>query len=276
MNSVTFLNFGRLVSRLPIANYFKSLYINRVRWWYKNNLDLFRGKIGIEVGGPSPIFTHKASIPTYSHAYSIDNVNWSSNTLWSSHNEGGPFAPYKGSPLGREYIFDSTEFPESFDGKYDFMQCSHVLEHIANPAKAILSWRKILKKNGVAIIIVPNKKFTYDIDRPFTSLEHLVGDYISNVSEDDNTHFSEIIQLHNFAHDNTYGGKNPDRTAWATEVNNNLNSRKVHHHCFSGDILVDLVTLCGFRVIELDMFLPHHIAVIAVRTDEQPDILHRD
>ncbi len=272
MNYITLLNLGRSVVQLPGFKKLKYLYVNRVRWWYKDNAHLFHGKKGIEVGGPSSIFAHNAPIPTYSHASSIDNVNWSSDTMWSSHKEGGPFAPYKSDVLGREYIFDSTAFPPNFLEKYDFIQCSHVLEHIANPVKAILSWRAILTKKGVAIILVPNKEFTYDVDRPFTSLKHLLDDYQSNVGEDDNTHFSEIIEMHNFKYDNSSGLESLNRTEWAAKVNNNLNSRMLHHHCFSGDVLIQLMSLCGFEVIALDKFLPHHIAIIAVKTDGHAEI----
>lgn len=273
MRYITLLNLGRSVAKLPAIKKLKSLYVNRVRWWYKDNAHRFLGKKGLEVGGPSPIFAHNASIPTYSHASSIDNVNWASDTMWSSHKEGGPFAPYSSEILGREYIFDSTEFPPNFVEKYDFMQCSHVLEHIANPIKAILSWRAILKTKGVAIILVPNKDFTYDLDRPFTSLEHLVKDYHSNTGEDDDTHFSEIIEMHNFKHDNSSVLESPDRKEWAAKVKNNFNSRMAHHHCFSGDVLIELMRLCGFEVLALDKFLPHHIAIISVKTEGNPEIL---
>jgi hypothetical protein len=41
-------------------------------------------KIGLEIGGPTPIFSDKWIIPLYDMAESIDNVNYSSVTIWDN------------------------------------------------------------------------------------------------------------------------------------------------------------------------------------------------
>ncbi len=41
------------------------------------------------------------------------------------------------------------------DATYDFVLCSHVLEHVEDPVKAISEIRRVLKPNGVALLMVP-------------------------------------------------------------------------------------------------------------------------
>ena len=51
------------------------------------------------------------------------------------------------------------------------------------------------------MLILPNKKSTFDHRRPYTTFEHLIKDYKNNVSEDDLTHYDEIILLHDIEMD---------------------------------------------------------------------------
>ena len=72
---------------------------------------------------------------------------------------------------------------------------SHCIEHIANPLKAISEWKRILKDNGLILLIVPHKDKTFDHNRPITSLSHLIEDMKTDVQEDDSTHLPEILEL---------------------------------------------------------------------------------
>jgi SAM-dependent methyltransferase len=40
---------------------------------------------------------------------------------------------------------------------YDFCFASHVLEHIANPLKALQGWIRIVKPGGHIILVLPEK-----------------------------------------------------------------------------------------------------------------------
>jgi hypothetical protein len=41
------------------------------------------------------------------------------------------------------------------DGSFDFILCSHVLEHVDDPVKATSEMRRVLKPDGVAVIMAP-------------------------------------------------------------------------------------------------------------------------
>lgn len=52
-------------------------------------------------------------------------------------------------------------YPASY---FDCIICSEVLEHVPNHHKALIELKRILKKNGIILITVPNKKFPFAWD----------------------------------------------------------------------------------------------------------------
>ena len=270
MNQNTIINFIRRFShRSTFVMYIKDLYVNRKRPLFLNNKHLFQNKDGVEFGGPSPIFKAGKSIPTYKVASSIDNVNYSESTFWSKHSEGAEFNPYGQGIIGEEWIMDATNVPADFHKTYDFLQSNHVLEHIANPAKALLGWRTLLKDSGVILIMVPDKRRTYDLDRPYSTLSHLVDQYKNDVGEDDKSKFQEVIELHRIEYDDVM----LDKEDLKEKVMNNPNSRLIHQQLYTPEILSELLELCGFDMIGTEVFLPYHIAALAKKSSHKPKIL---
>ncbi len=67
--------------------------------------------------------------------------------------------------LGKFIIDEATQLT-NVHKQYDFIIASHVLEHIANPLLALEQWKRILKPNGLIILILPWKeKIHYTIRR---------------------------------------------------------------------------------------------------------------
>ena len=83
-------------------------------------------------------------MPLYELLGSCDNVDWARRTIWADRKkEATEFAP-EGKVLGREYFSDAgsgTSVPEK---TYDVIMSSHVLEHLANPVRAIKDWMQHL------------------------------------------------------------------------------------------------------------------------------------
>lgn len=50
-------------------------------------------------------------------------------------------------------------------------------------------------------MVLPFKEKTFDHKRPVTSIEHILEDYNLNIDERDNTHFDEILNLHDLSRD---------------------------------------------------------------------------
>ena len=58
-----------------------------------------------------------------------------------------------------------------------------------------------MKQHGRLVLVLPDKEFTFDHYRSITTLTHLIEDYKNNITELDETHFEEVIALHDFKHD---------------------------------------------------------------------------
>jgi glycosyltransferase involved in cell wall biosynthesis len=73
----------------------------------------------------------------------------------------------------------------------DFVIASHVLEHTPNPLLALRTAYSRLKPGGKLVLVVPDKRYTFDKERALTTLDHLVLDYNTPSSERDRQHWEE-------------------------------------------------------------------------------------
>jgi SAM-dependent methyltransferase len=83
------------------------------------------------------------------------------------------------------------QFP---DGAFDFVVINHVLEHVANPVKAVREVFRICRKGGIVIIAIPDKEYTFDRGREMTSWEHLWSDYVKDTRESDDSHYESFLR----------------------------------------------------------------------------------
>ena len=67
-----------------------------------------------------------------------------------------------------------TKFgPES----QDFVIANHFLEHTQDPIGTIKRHLEVLKPGGILFMAIPDKRHTFDLPRPVTTLEHLYRDH---------------------------------------------------------------------------------------------------
>src|SRR5829696_5005639 len=154
--------------------------------------NILQSQTGIEIGGPSAFFSLKGGFPVYLFANKIDNVNYGSQTVFGNYKAGETYNYYK-KKMGRQFIAEAIDLNVIADATYDFLLSSHSLEHTANPVKALREWMRVIKPNGKLVLILPNKEYTFDHKRQYTSFAHLLDDYNNDVSEYDTTHVDEIL-----------------------------------------------------------------------------------
>jgi SAM-dependent methyltransferase len=238
---------------------------------YSAARELVQNATGLEIGGPSPIFASGGLLPVYLLAAKIDNCNFADHTIFDNHAvqravgagngvaAGGNRAFGAGKTPGFEFIAEGNALGMIAEGSYDFVLSSHMLEHSANPLKALREWRRILKPVGGLILVMPHRDGTFDHRRPVTSLEHLLQDFNRDVGEDDPTHAAEVIALHDLSRD--FGVT--DVGAFHERVRQNAVVRGVHHHVFDTRRVMDIVTWAGFDLVTVEALLPYHIVVVA-------------
>ncbi|MFN9321401.1 MAG: methyltransferase domain-containing protein [Chitinophagales bacterium] len=216
----------------------------------------FENKRGIEIGGVSKIFLD--TLPIYQLAQNIDGCNFSKNTIWEGNlQEGNNYNFYK-NKTGFQYICEASKLDHVEDNKYDFLISSHCLEHCANAMKTVKEWIRVVKKGGVILIIVPDTRFIFDHKRPTTKFSHLIEDFEKNISENDLTHFDEIIQLHDLSLDIPAG----DLDNFKTRSLDNYNNRCLHHHIFDFELLSEIFNYFNIEILYKEFIKPCHQVII--------------
>ena len=128
-----------------------------------------KGMRALEIGGPTDLFGDAGSLPVYSCLASVDNVNYSAQTLWQS----------EAVQFRETLVCEGTAIPVQ-DASYDCVFSSHSLEHVANPIKALLEWKRVIRDHGLLLLILPNRDYTFDWRRPVTS--RIICATISNMT----------------------------------------------------------------------------------------------
>jgi len=219
---------------------------------------LFKGKKGLEIGGYSSIFSARGLIPIYAIAGELHNCNFKEAPVWYNYAlVDGANLPWFHQGPSCQHIAEGCDLSFAPDGSFDFVVASHVLEHMANPLKALKEWLRVLRDAGVLLVIAPHKEATFDHARPRTPLSHLIEDYEKDVDEDDTTHFHEILALHDLRLDPP---ANPKKHFIARTLDN-LNNRCVHHHVWVTEDLLELFDCVGLDVIHLSTAKPWNIII---------------
>ena len=114
--------------------------------------------IGIEIGGPSVPFEL-----IYKISEQCDGVNYSVTTVWGDNSKKE--YEWEGKAIGKQIIAEATDLSRIPSNKYDFVLSSNNLEHVANPLKALYEFIRVIKNNGIIILLLPDK----NVERRFLS-----------------------------------------------------------------------------------------------------------
>ena len=203
------------------------------------------GNYGVEIGGPSLLF--RTVLPLYHRVRGLDGVNFSTDTIWEGRIEAGAAYHYLRNKRGHQFIADATDLPELATARYDFLLSSNCLEHTANPLKALMEWKRVIKVGGALVLVVPNKENNFDHRRPVTKFEHLVDDFTRDVGENDLTHLDEILALHDLRRDWPAGG----RQQFRKRSLKNFQNRTLHHHVFDVGLIEEMLEWVGFGIADV-------------------------
>lgn len=215
----------------------------------------FAEKCGLEIGGPSPIFGKHRAVPVYDRCQRVDGCNFSSNTIWGDKSANARYIPC----LGQECLAEASNLSNIPDSTYDFVLASHVLEHVANPLLALLEWNRVLVPGGAILVMVPDKRNTFDHRRSITTFEHIEADFQANTGEDDLTHLDEILALHDLNLDPGAGSPKEFRERCIQ----NARFRAMHHHVFDPQLLQRMFERLGMRALVAGFEGPCHVVGFA-------------
>lgn len=222
-------------------------------------LKCLTGKSGLEIGGPSAYFDYPF-LPVYPAIQSLDGCNFSSQTRWEGKIRPGKNYKYgQNRRRGHQYICESADLHSIASEAYDFVASCHSLEHVANPLKALAEWIRVLKEEGILLLVLPDKRGTFDHRRPVTPFNHLLQDFERSVGEDDLTHLNEILKLHDLSR-NPWAGSFEDFKARAL---NNFRNRCLHHHVFDKKLIKKTLLHLRLEILALDSDPPSNLIAMA-------------
>jgi len=209
-------------------------------------LTALRHRKGIEIGGPSFIFT--AILPIYSVIKSLDGVNYAKTTKWEGSISEGRTYKWFGRNLGVQYISECTELSAIDTASYEFLISSNCLEHTANPLKALEEWIRVTKPGGLFLLVLPKRDNNFDNKRPVTKFSHLLNDFSNNMGEEDTTHLQEVLNLHDLDKDINAGGFD----AFLKTSLANVTNREMHHHVFDVALVKEIFNYLNIQLIQID------------------------
>ncbi len=153
------------------------------------------------------------------------------------------------------------------DESQDFVIANHFLEHCEDPIGTLKTFLRVLRPGGVIYLTAPDKRYTFDRDRPVTSLEHLLRDHEEGPAWSRREHFEEYVRL-------ALGVTDPFECDLRVE-HLLATDYSIHYHVWTQKELAELLTAVmddlGF---EIELFLKRKYELITVlrKSEEEPQI----
>ncbi len=94
-----------------------------------------------------------------------------------------------------DIVTDGERLSGIGDESQDFVIARHFLEHCQDPIGTLKQFFRVLKPGGIAYLAIPDKRFTFDRERPITSLQHLLEDHERGPEPTRRAHFEEYVRF---------------------------------------------------------------------------------
>lgn len=94
-----------------------------------------------------------------------------------------------------DVVDDGEQLKNIPDTSQDFVIASHFFEHCPNPVLAFQNMFRVLREDGIMYLTVPDKRYTFDKERPLTTLEHLINDYNEGPEGSEEQHLKEFVDF---------------------------------------------------------------------------------
>lgn len=134
------------------------------------------------------------------------------------------------------------------DNSLDFVIANHMIEHCQNPLLAIENYMRVLRQGGVIYMAVPDKRHTFDSDRPNTGIDHLARDYDEGPEWSRHGHFEEYARLV----DKVPASELEEKTARLIEID-----YSIHFHVWTPADFMEMLLYCRqsiARELEIELF----------------------
>ncbi|MBS1660104.1 MAG: methyltransferase domain-containing protein [Bacteroidetes bacterium] len=131
----------------------------------------------------------------------------------------------------------------------DFVIANHFIEHCQNPAMTIENLLRVLKKGGVLFMAIPDKRYTFDIDRDLTDMEHFIRDYREGPAWSEESHYQDFVRKTEWSKN----AKNDEDIAKTIQHLKDINF-SIHFHVWSHPTMIDF-----FQMLRKELRFPFEI-----------------
>jgi SAM-dependent methyltransferase len=126
------------------------------------------------------------------------------------------------------------------DCSEDFVICSHILEHMADPIGMLCEIHRVLRPGGVVLILLPDRHLTFDRFRNATPLSHLIAEHDAGVTEVGDDHIEDF--MHSAFLENPQNGSVPTDPDERRALFAQHRLRSIHAHCWEQGEFVPVIT----------------------------------
>jgi len=146
------------------------------------------------------------------------------------------------------------------DRTQDFVIANHFLEHCEDPIGTLRNLLRVVRPGGVVYLSVPDKRFTFDSDRPSTTVEHVVRDHENGPEASRRGHYEEVVRL----------AMKVQGEAAVAEAVEELTAQdfRIHFHCWTQTdflhLLCTLQTRVGFPRFDVAEFVANQREMVIV------------
>ena len=131
-----------------------------------------------------------------------------------------------GSPI------DAQTFAGIAEASVDFVISAHVIEHLRDPIGSIVNAMRVLKVGGIHILVVPDMRYTFDRNRPETTVEHVLTDFADGGASTCRKSYEEHLRyVHPYLTGETYS--EPDIQRYADENVKHWREFDCHFHAWT-------------------------------------------
>lgn len=229
----------------------------------------------------------------FSHFFSIEKITHQYYFRWLKKHycngtgvEIGPGEnPYLGNNKNNHFVdlfppktelnnfinSDASKIPVD-DNFFDFLISAHCLEHCVDPIKVLNEWKRIIKKKGKIILILPHCERTFDKKRKKSNINNHINDFNNAVCVDDyinedgsHRHILEEsaeVSFENFNHSWEKKARIDEKKwdfKWLSETGN------IHYHVWTQNEIIDLLSYVDFKIVYCNPEVPgRHDSFIVV------------
>lgn len=229
---------------------------NKLSDTFKDYSELLTNKEGLEIGGPS-VFFHSSGI--YTAPNKLDNVIFAESTLWNITKNQTDYI-FNGKTIpGKVYISDIVDLNIIKEKSYDFVFASHILEHVVNPLKGLSEITRVLKDDGICILILPWKEATFDHKRPNSCFSKLLDNYNNNRDENNiDDYLPEIKEFYDLSRDKPAGTMDQ----FLDRCKKHYENRALHVHVFDFELIIKCLKYFNYNIIDTQFVKPYHQIVV--------------